>query len=139
MVLYLSQQQYMVNSLNEENLYNLKPASSPMEPKINFSDGDISPLNQEETTRYRRILGSLQYLKTTRPDISFAVSKMSQFFSRPSKSHWQALQRILRYVSQNPYLEILIRPTSSIDIQVYLDTNWAGDTSDRRSQGGFLV
>lgn len=98
-----------------------------------------STLNREDTTWYRCILGSLQYLTTTWPDISFTVSKMSQFFTCPVKCHWQALQRILWYISENLFIGILIRPTSSTNIEVFSNVDWAGDVSNRRSHGGFIV
>lgn len=86
--MFLSQQQYVVNLSNDEGLDNLKPASTPMEPKLDLSLSITSRLNHLETTKYRRILGCLQHLTTTRPDISYTVSKLSQFFSSLTKCHW---------------------------------------------------
>jgi hypothetical protein len=34
----------------------------------------------------------------TRPDISFAVSKLSRFVSNPGDDHWNALERVMRYL-----------------------------------------
>jgi hypothetical protein len=34
----------------------------------------------------------------TRPDISFALSKLSWFVSNPGDDHWYALDRVLRYL-----------------------------------------
>lgn len=137
--LHLSQQQYIVNLLYEENLNNLKAASSPMEPKVNLTDTNASALSHDDRTRYRRILGSLQYLTTTRSDISFAVSKLAQFFTNPTVYHWQALQRVLRYISETPFQGLLLRPSSSKAIDIFSDADWAGDVSDKRSHGGFVV
>lgn len=89
--IYLSQEQYGVDLLHDESLENLKPATAPMDSKVNFNPTDDNLLDQEMTTRYRRILGCLQYLTTTCPDISYVVSKMSQYFAKPSKDHWQSL------------------------------------------------
>ncbi|WVZ63013.1 hypothetical protein U9M48_012693, partial [Paspalum notatum var. saurae] len=45
--------------------------------------------------RYFQIIGSLMYLaSSTRPDISFAVSKLSRFVSNPGDDHWRALERV---------------------------------------------
>lgn len=137
--MFLLQQQYVVNLLNNEGLGNLKPTSMPMEPRIDLSLSIAPPLNHLDTTRYRRILGSLQYLTTTWSDISLAVSKLSQFFSNPTKCHWQALQRILRYVSGNPFSGILLRPTTSAKVTVFSDADYAGDALDKRSHRGFVV
>lgn len=89
--------------------------------------------------RYHRILGSLQYLTMTQLDISFAVNKLSQFFTNPNLCHWQALQRVLRYVSGQPFLGLLLHPSSSTTVEVFSDVDWVGDALDRRSHGGFVV
>ena len=52
-------------------------------------------------TDYRRIVGSLQYLTLSRPDISFAVSKLAQHLEKPKPIHWTAMKRVWRYLSQN--------------------------------------
>lgn len=130
----------MTNLLNDEGLANLKLATLPMEPKVDLSQSKSEILSQSQITRYRHILESLQYLTTMRPDISFAVSKLSQFFTNLTLCHWQALQRVLRYVSENPYLGLMIRPSShSNNIEVYSDADWAGDSSDKQRHGGYVV
>jgi len=85
--IFLSWEQYAANLLIDEKLANLNPASTTMEPKMDFTGTKNDLLDQETTTRYRRVLGSLQYLTTTHPDISYTVSKLSQFFAHPSKHH----------------------------------------------------
>lgn len=55
------------------------------------------------------------------------------------KNHWQGLQRILRYVSQNPFLGIWIQPSSSAKNEAFSDADWVGDLFDRRSHGGFVT
>ncbi|KAJ1288334.1 hypothetical protein BS78_02G081400 [Paspalum vaginatum] len=48
---------------------------------------------------YSQIIGSLMYLSSaTRPDISYVVSKLSRFVSNLGDGHWEALERVLRYV-----------------------------------------
>ena len=60
-------------------------------------DGD--PLTSDEATTYRSIVGGLQYLLVTRPDLSFAVNKVCEYMQTPRHPHWSAVKRILRYVS----------------------------------------
>ncbi|RVW57668.1 Retrovirus-related Pol polyprotein from transposon RE2 [Vitis vinifera] len=52
--------------------------------------------------RYRRLVGKLNYLTITRPDISFPVSVVSQFLQSPCDSHWDVVIRILRYIKSTP-------------------------------------
>lgn len=136
--MFLSQQQYVVNLLHDEGLDNLKPASIPMEPRLDLSQSTTAQLSHHDTMRYQRILGNLQYLTTTKPDICFAVSKLPQFFSSPTQCHWKALQRVLQYVFGNPFAGILLWPTTSTTVTMFSDANWAGDASDRKSRGGFV-
>eukprot|EP00253_Pinus_taeda_P034240 PITA_34240 len=50
----------------------------------------------EDATKYRQLVGSLIYLTTTRPDISFAVGILSRFMQKPCEGHWSAAKRVLR-------------------------------------------
>ena len=52
--------------------------------------------------QYRRFVGKLNYLTVTRPDISFAVSVVSQFLNSPCEDHWNAVIRILKYIKKSP-------------------------------------
>ncbi|XP_035845765.1 uncharacterized mitochondrial protein AtMg00240-like [Helianthus annuus] len=60
-----------------------------------------------EPRRYRRLVEKLNYLTVTRPDISFAVSVLSQFMATPYTGHWAATFRVLRYLKTTPGLGIL--------------------------------
>lgn len=69
---------------------NLPP--HPYRPLI--TSGDLF----SDMTLFRSLVGALQYLTITRPDLSFAVNQVSQFFQAPTTDHFQAVKRILRYV-----------------------------------------
>jgi hypothetical protein len=48
---------------------------------------------------YYQIIGMLLYIiNSTRPDISYAVSRLSRYTSRPDHSHWKALDKVLKYL-----------------------------------------
>lgn len=132
--LFLSQQQYAANLLHDENLANLKPSTTPMEAKLDLYSTAAKVLSHEEITRFRKIVGSPQYLAKTCPDIAYAMNKISQFLSQPATFHWQVLQSILRYVSQNPFLGIHIRRMESNKLEAFSDTDWARDAFNRQSR-----
>ena len=67
-----------------------------------------------DSSSYRRFLGCLIYLTTTRPDISYAVHHLSQFMSAPTSTHSQATFRILRYLKQAPGLGLFFAANSSL-------------------------
>ena len=52
----------------------------------------------DDPGRYRRLVGKLNYVTVTRPDISFSVSAVSQFLDVMRTCHWDAIVHILRYV-----------------------------------------
>jgi len=52
----------------------------------------------QDPTLYRSVVGALQYVTLTRPEISFAVNKVSRFMAKPLESHWAVVKRILRYL-----------------------------------------
>jgi len=48
---------------------------------------------------YSRVIGCLMYAMTsTRPDIAYAVGRLSRYTSNPSTHHWQAIRRVLKYL-----------------------------------------
>lgn len=54
--------------------------------------------SQFDKSKYQSVIGSVMYAMGTRPDISFVVSKLSQFSSNPREQHWLAMKRLLRYL-----------------------------------------
>jgi len=78
----------------------------------------------EEPSLYRSTVGSLQYLSLTRPDLAFAVNRVCQFMHRPTKLHWQAVKRTLRYLKHTITHGLLLQKTSTVSLEAYSDANW---------------
>ncbi|PHT61043.1 hypothetical protein T459_34072 [Capsicum annuum] len=89
--------------------------------------------------RYRRVLGKLQYLFFTRPDINFSVNKLSQFMQTPSEVHWKALKRVLRYLQGTLQFALHIQRGNDFNLHMYSDADWARDMSDRASTTGYIL
>ncbi|RVW39493.1 Retrovirus-related Pol polyprotein from transposon RE2 [Vitis vinifera] len=89
--------------------------------------------------RYRRLVGKLNYLTITRPDISFPVSVVSQFLQSPCDSHWDAVIHILRYINNTPGQGVLYENRGHTQVVGYTDADWAGSPTDRRSTSGYCV
>jgi histone deacetylase 1/2 len=85
------------------------------------------------------MVGALQYLTLTRPDIAFAVNKVCQFLHAPTTVHWSAVKRILRYIRGTIGYGLDIRSSKSMLVSAFSDADWAGCVDDRRSTGGFAV
>jgi histone deacetylase 1/2 len=96
-------------------------------------------LGPKDSTRYRSIVGAMQYLTLTRPDISFAVNKVCQFLHAPTTVYWSVVKRILRYIHGTLKLGLNIRRSSSMLVSAFSDVDWVGCVDDRRSTGRFAV
>ncbi|GJZ02081.1 ribonuclease H-like domain-containing protein [Tanacetum coccineum] len=99
------------------------------------SDGD--PIS--DPTLYRSLAGSLQYLTFTRPDISYAVQQVCLYMHDPQKPHFSALKRILRYVRGTLDYGLQLFSSSTTDLVAYLNADWAGCPTTRRSTYGYCV
>ncbi|WVZ70930.1 hypothetical protein U9M48_019559, partial [Paspalum notatum var. saurae] len=75
----------------------LKSGGTTMEERLKLSKD--STAEQVDSTRYRRIVGSLRYLVHTRLDLAIAVGFISRFMERPTEEHFQAVKKLLRYVA----------------------------------------
>ncbi|XP_019265763.1 PREDICTED: uncharacterized protein LOC109243311 [Nicotiana attenuata] len=88
---------------------------------------------------YRSIVGSLQYLTLTRPDITHDVNLASQFMQNPNGMHLQAVKRILRYVKGTIDHGLKIISQSSFQLYGFSDADWVGCTITRRSTTGYSI
>lgn len=91
----------------------------------------------EDVLCYRRLVGKLLYLTTTRPDITFAVQQLSQFLSKPTTRHFKAAHRVLHYLKGSPGQGLFFSRSSSLFLQGYSDSDWAGCPDSRRSVSGY--
>ncbi|GAA0149765.1 transmembrane signal receptor [Lithospermum erythrorhizon] len=116
--LLLSQRQYILDLLVKTNMTSCKPSSTPLSTTpVAHTSSDAAPHPSE----FCQIVGSLQYLFLTCPDLSFAVNKVCQHMHNSQAEHMVMVKRILRYVKST------------------LDLCLAGSSIDRRSTGGYLV
>ncbi|HEV7737050.1 MAG TPA: reverse transcriptase domain-containing protein [Chlamydiales bacterium] len=87
---------------------------TPLDHNVILSK-DLSPKDETERDRmkkipYREAIGSLMYAATsTRPDISFATHKLSQYLEDPGQAHWTAALRVIRYLKKNTKISTYYR------------------------------
>jgi hypothetical protein len=94
-----------------------KPVSTPLATSTKLSVHDGTTLSPEDATRYHSIVGALQYLTLTRPDISYAINKVCQFLHSPMSAHWSVVKRILHFLKHtNSFIlrRLHIGPSSSV-------------------------
>jgi hypothetical protein len=133
--LIIDQEHYVRNVLQEHGLENGKTVKTPVEGYSNLvaiQQGE--PLT--DIKAYQRLLGRLNWLvRACRPDIAFAVQKLSQFSHNPGAKHMGVAQRLLRYLSGTR--KYGIKYTGQQGLAGYTDSDYAADSS-RRSTMGYI-
>ena len=81
---------------------------------------------------YRCLVGHLLHLTTTRPDIAFATQQLSQFMAKPTKSHFKAAIRVLKYLKGYPGSKLLFQSDSLIQLLAFSDADWGSCIDSRR-------
>ena len=134
--IFICQTKYILDLLHKAKMDGAKSCVTPLSTsKLDHS----SPL-LDDPTEYRSLVGALQYLTWTRPDLSFAVNLVCQFMHCPRVSHLQAVKRILRYLKGSIECGLWFPKSSSPPcITAYSDADWAGCSIDRKSTGGFCI
>jgi len=137
--LLLTQKKYARDILSRVGMANCKPVTIPMPSIEKMSRHDGDPLGPEDSTKYRSVVGALQYITLTRPDLAFAVNKACQYLHTPTTVHWTIVKRIIRYLKFSENTGLLIRKRSPLIVNGFSDADWAGSRDDRRSTGGFVI
>ncbi|GJT82758.1 putative ribonuclease H-like domain-containing protein [Tanacetum coccineum] len=84
----------------------------------------------------KSMIGSLMYLTASRPDIMFAVCACARFQVTPKVSHLHAVKRIFRYLKGQPKLCLWYHKDSPFDLEAYSDSDYTGESLDRKSTIG---
>ena len=134
--IFLSQQKYIHDLLTRTGMLDSSPSATPEAIKTT-SDVDQSTL--VDAFSYRSIVGALQYLTFTRPDIAHAVNRVCQHFSSPTLANLHAAKRILRYLKGTPDFGLHYLSRSPSSLYAFSDADWAGCQVTRRSTSGFCL
>ncbi|XP_019177709.1 PREDICTED: uncharacterized protein LOC109172914 [Ipomoea nil] len=134
--LVLSPWRYMTDLLSHSGMVDCKPLATPA-----AVTQPVTPSDQpfENPTQYRLIVGALQYLTITRPDLSYASNHLCQFMHSPSVDHWGLVKCVLRYIKVTLNYGLRLSPSSSVAIHAFSDSDWAGCQIDRTNTSGYAV
>ncbi|KAL9233045.1 hypothetical protein vseg_008087 [Gypsophila vaccaria] len=98
---------------------------------------DHQPIHDQIT--YRAIVGSLQYLLLTRPDIAFAINRLTQFLHHPTTNHWTALKRLLRYLQGTQTFGTQLYRNSPSCLHAFCDADHARDKDNYVSTTDYII
>ena len=133
----MNQSRYINKLLERFDMTDSHPVKIPCEQNIvNTSHEDSQEL--ADVRLYREIVGSLIYIMTaTRPDLSYIVTKLSQFMSNPTKSHLNSAKRVLRYLKGTKDKKLtFFKSDNTMELCGFSDSDWASG-NDRKSISGY--
>jgi hypothetical protein len=134
--IFISQEGYAKEVLKKFNMSNCKSVCTPVECGVKLSkheDGE-----KVDPTLFKSLVGSLRYLTCTRPDILFGVGLISRYMESPTTTHMKTAKRILRYIKGTLDYGLFYSPSNEFKLVGYSDSDWGGDTDDRKSTTGFV-
>ncbi|PHT34633.1 hypothetical protein CQW23_26433 [Capsicum baccatum] len=129
--IFLPQRKYAKDLLIKFGLLNCKPVATPMNAgkKLQLNDG----AEMDDATSFRSLVGGLIYLTHTRLDIAFSVGVISRFMQQPSKVHFGATKRVLRYIAGTMDYGIWYSQVSNFRLCRFTDSDYVGLLDDRQS------
>ncbi|GJW93299.1 retrovirus-related pol polyprotein from transposon RE2 [Tanacetum coccineum] len=126
-----------IDLLDDAGQIEAKSCDEPIIPKLKLRSEDGRLLHNPE--KYRRVVGKLNYLTITHPDIAFPVSVVSQFLTAPRTSHWDVVTQILGYLKGTPGLGILYANHGHHIAEGFTYSDYAGCPNTSRSTTGYCV
>jgi len=134
----LDQKAYLTKVLDRFGMTNAIIANTPL-PHVYTPVAHTGNPGPTLRTQYQAIIGSLLYLMLgTRPDITFAVIKLSQFSANPSKEHFEQAKYICHYLAGTQDYTMVFDGNTNEGLIVHSDSDWAADINNRHSITGYF-
>ncbi|KAM0017627.1 putative RNA-directed DNA polymerase [Helianthus debilis subsp. tardiflorus] len=128
---FISQEKYAKALVSKFGMEGCRGEETPMNANEKLCRDDQA--EKVDEVMFRSLVGGLIYLTHTRPDLVFSVSLLSRFMQRPSKLHFGAAKRIVRYVAGTSDFGIWYARGSPVQLVGYTDSDWASSIDDRKS------
>ena len=137
----LSQAAYIDSIVKRFNLSSASPLRTPIDPNAQLSKDQCPSTPQQiddmQKVPYREAIGSLMYAAIgTRPDITYAVTALSQYLQDPGRAHWEQAKRVIRYLKGTRDLELKFGPSGGVE--GFTDASWGNNTDDRHLICGYV-
>ena len=124
----MTQQKYILDLMEETKHTKCRISDTPIEVNHRLTLDDKDP--EIEIISYQKLIGKLLYLSHTRPDICFTINVLSQFMHLPCNSHFQAANRVLKYLTGTIGFGLTYRKVGKIDLILYTDSDFSGSRVD---------
>ncbi|GJU39508.1 zinc finger, CCHC-type containing protein [Tanacetum coccineum] len=132
----ISQSHYIKKVPKKFNYFDCTLVSNPMDTSEKLIPNNCQAVSQLE---YSRVIDCLMYVMTcTRPDIAFAVGKLSRYTSNTGTQHWQAIHRVLKYLKKTMDYRLTYTSYPSV-LKGYTNASWISNTEDNSSTSGLAA
>nr|GEU76781.1 zinc finger, CCHC-type [Tanacetum cinerariifolium] len=129
------QSHYIKKVPKKFNYFDFTPLSTPMDTSEKLMPNNGHAISQLE---YSRVIGCFMYAMTcTSPNIAFVVGKLSRYTSNPGTQHWQAIQKVLKYLKKTIDYRLTYICYPSV-LKGYSDASWISNTEDNSSTSGWV-
>ena len=137
MAFFLNQHKYTHDLITLVGLEDTSSSDTPLEvnTKSRSEEGDLLP----DPIVFRQLVGNLNYLTITCPDISFTDQQVSQFMHTPRHLHLAVVHRIIKYLRGTPSHGLFFPTGSPLRLVAYSDADWAGCPDTRRFVSGWCM
>jgi hypothetical protein len=129
-----------------EEVKALKEYKTPGTPGLKIlKPGEDDPLISDDMqSRYRTGVGQVMYLiKHSRPDLMSAVRELSKVLGKATPAAYKELLRCIKFVLDTKTKGLQVEPTNPVEgfwqLEVFSDSDWAGDPNDRKSVGCYII
>jgi hypothetical protein len=134
----VDQTSYLTKVLQRFGMENARTAPTPL-PMGYVPISNSEPVDEKLRHKFQQVIGSLLYIMLgTRPDIAYAVTKLSQFAANPTQMHLDKALYICRYLVGTPDYSIVYESNGG-GICAWADSDWASDSTTRRSTTGYMI
>jgi hypothetical protein len=134
--IFISQSKYAKNIVKKFGMDNATHKRTPAATHLKLTK-DEKGVDVDQSL-YRSMIGSLLYLITSRPDITFVVGVCARYQAQPKMSHLTQVKRILKYVNGTSDYGLLYSHGENCMLFGYCDADWAGSADDRKSTLGCM-
>ncbi|XP_019251363.1 PREDICTED: uncharacterized protein LOC109230305 [Nicotiana attenuata] len=131
------ERKFTQNLLKEFDCIGCATVTSPLDPTIKLKADKGTPLS--DPVHYRKLVGKLNFLTGTRPDIAYSVQNLSQYMENPRDTRLRAAVHVLRYLKGSLSLGIFLSNSRDYRVRAFCDSDWAACPETRKSVNGYIV
>ncbi|XP_072060194.1 uncharacterized mitochondrial protein AtMg00810-like [Arachis hypogaea] len=132
----MTQGKYVQDLLCKVGIIGFKSSHTPLLSTLNIRATGAAVF--DDSHLYQSVVGSLQYLTTTRLKLLYSVNKVVQFMQNPLEDHWKLVKKILRCVCDTATYGLKLSKDNSMLLSAYCNSDWRVDPSDRKLIGSFF-